>query len=269
MVRDWNQVDRATGRRPLAGFLQYRYYDTSESSHYHGWQTSLRKRVSQGLAVNLHYTFSNNISYNENDLLLPSFRPQDNGNLRPEKGLVPFDVRHRMLIDYVYELPLAQRLSSAGRASSLLLSGWQIAGIFSAETGAPLTLDQPSSIPGSRPDYIDGEAILSDSRKTLRYLNPAAFRTVPLIQASGATARPGTVGRGFVRGHGAWTLDLALSKNLALTERFKLQIRADMFNSFNHANLSGVSTNITAGTFGRFTSTRGARTVQLNARLTF
>ena len=68
---------------------------------------------------------------------------------------------------------------------------------------------------------------------------------------------------------GFWNLDLALAKNLQFTERWRLQIRGDMFNSLNHTNFSSVSTAIEAGNFGRFTATRGARVVQFNARLTF
>jgi len=66
-----------------------------------------------------------------------------------------------------------------------------------------------------------------------------------------------------------WNIDLALSKTLALSERIRLQIRTDMINAFNHTNFMGISTNINANNFGAFTSTRGARLVQFNARLTF
>jgi hypothetical protein len=92
---------------------------------------------------------------------------------------------------------------------------------------------------------------------------------VPQIAASGASARPGTLGRNALRGPGFWNVDLAIAKNLALTEGLRLQIRADMFNAFNHTNFSGINTNIVNASFGMFTSTRGARGMQVNARLTF
>ena len=79
----------------------------------------------------------------------------------------------------------------------------------------------------------------------------------------------GNMGRNGLRAPGFWNLDLGLAKNLKFSERYRLQIRADMFNSLNHTNFLGISTGIEAGNFGRFTSTRGARVVQFNARLTF
>jgi hypothetical protein len=91
---------------------------------------------------------------------------------------------------------------------------------------------------------------------------------VPVISASGATARPGTIGRNALRGPGSWTIDFGLAKNFDLTERWRFQFRVDMFNGFNHTNLGGVSTNIQAGNFGRLTSA-GARVIQLNGRLSF
>jgi hypothetical protein len=91
---------------------------------------------------------------------------------------------------------------------------------------------------------------------------------VPLIAASGATARPGNVGRNSVRQPGAWSLDLGLAKNLNFTERWRFQFRAEMFNSLNHTNLAGLSNNISSANFGRLTSAN-ARVVQLNGRLSF
>jgi hypothetical protein len=138
----------------------------------------------------------------------------------------------------------------------------------SAETGAPINVGTPSSIPGQRADLI-GDPYLRDASQPLQYLNKAAFARVPQIAASGASARPGTLGRNALRGPGFWNVDLGIGKNLALTDRVRFQIRADMFNAFNHTNFSGINTNIVNASFGMFTSTRGARGMQLNARLTF
>jgi hypothetical protein len=267
MVRDYNQVDRITGARNPA-FSQFRYYDTSESSRYHSWQSSVRKRFAQDFLVNVHYTFANNLSYQDGDLLLPDQRPQDNNNLRAERGPTPFDVRHRFVSDFLYELPFLRLSGSQGRAARLGLAGWQFSGVLNARSGLPFNVTQPTSIPGSRPDYIGGAAINENYRDTLQYLNPAAFTRVPVVAASGATARPGSIGRNALRNPGAWTLDLALAKALDFTERWRLQFRVEMFNSLNHTNLSGLSSNITAGNFGRLTSA-SSRAVQLNARLSF
>ena len=102
----------------------------------------------------------------------------------------------------------------------------------------------------------------------MQYINRAAFAEVPET-ATGAGVRPGNLGRNALRAHGLINLDFSLGKNFFVTEGTRLQIRGDFFNVFNHTNLSGLNTNIESGTFGRFRGTRGAREVQLNARLTF
>ncbi len=89
-----------------------------------------------------------------------------------------------------------------------------------------------------------------------------------MLRAGGATARPGTVGRNRLRLHGQWNADLALSKNLRLGERRRLQLRGDLFNAFNHTNFITLATEIARGNFGRLTAAN-ARTVPLNARLSF
>ena len=267
MNRQMNTVDRVTGVRPRTGFGEFRHFDTSESTHYHGLQTSLRKRFSQNLLFNAHYTWSSNIGFMDGDLTTLS-APQDPNNLALERGPTPFDVRHRFVSDFLYEVPFERWIGASGQASRLLLGGWQLSGIYSAETGSPINIGTPSSIPGQRADLI-GTPYLQDSAQPLQYLNKASFARVQQIAASGASARPGTLGRNALRGPGFWNIDLGIGKNLALTEKIRLQIRADMFNAFNHTNFSGINTNIVNASFGMFTSTRGARGMQLNARLTF
>jgi hypothetical protein len=120
----------------------------------------------------------------------------------------------------------------------------------------------------SRPDATGVDPINSNYRQTLQYLNPAAFAKVPLNSRSGATARPGTLGRGAVRGPGSVNFDFALSKTFKITERIKFQFRADMFNGFNHTNFSGLVVDLDNARFGQVTSA-GARSIQLNGRLTF
>ncbi|MGH9844846.1 MAG: hypothetical protein ACREEM_39520 [Blastocatellia bacterium] len=220
------------------------------------------------MSFSAHYTYSNNISFNLAELHSLS-APQDGANIRAERGPTLFDVRHRFISDFVYELPFARFVSSPARWQTLLASGWQLAGIFTTESGSPFSIASSSSIIGQRADYVGGGYYGDRVTDPLQYLNKAAFAQVPLVASTRAAIRPGTLGRNAVRGPGFWNLDLALSKNLALTERTRLQLRADMFNATNHVAFSGVQTNITANNFGRFTSTRSARVVQLNARFTF
>jgi hypothetical protein len=85
---------------------------------------------------------------------------------------------------------------------------------------------------------------------------------------SGLEIRPGNLSNEAVRIPGAWNLDLTIAKAFTITERVRLQLRADTFNSLNHTNLSGLVTTLTTSTFGQLTSAT-ARTMQLGARVNF
>ncbi|HRJ18161.1 MAG TPA: TonB-dependent receptor [Bryobacteraceae bacterium] len=270
MVRQWNRPDRVTGIRPNPNLTTFRYRDSGESSNYHSWQTSLRKRFSHGFTANLNYTWARLMSYTgDADLLLPS-TVQDIDNVRADYGPANLDVRHRMVVDFLYELPFA-RLSAANnsRAGALLLRGWQVNGVMTAQSGSPLNLSQPTGYESSRPDYLGTEVYTGTGRANLQYFNRSAFANVPLNPVSTLPVRPGSVGRNALYGPGWFDLGATLAKSLEFTESLRLQLRVEMFNAFNQTYFSGIQGNINQANFGRFTSTRGARVVQLGARLTF
>ncbi len=93
MVRMENLPNRQTGIAPDPQFGQFRFYDGSDASFYNAWQTSLKKRYSNGLSIGAFYTYANNISYGDAELLLNAV-PQDNNNLRAQRGPTPYDIRH-------------------------------------------------------------------------------------------------------------------------------------------------------------------------------
>jgi hypothetical protein len=265
-----NRVDRVTGIRPNPAFSGFQYADTSDSSYYEALQIALRKRFASGLQFDLNHTYSKSMAYGFGDLEdATGDRTQDNNNLKVEKSRTPFDASQRFTADFLYELPLTKWWNTTGRARKLLLDGWQASGIFTAQIGLPVEIVQPSVF-AQRPDYVTGQApILDNYRDTLQYLNTGAFKAVPLIAASGAGARPGTLGRFAIRAPGFWNIDGAVSKNLYVTERMRAQLRVDMFNALNHVNYTGLILNPTAGNFGRLTGDKGPRTLQLSARFTF
>jgi hypothetical protein len=271
--RDLNLVDRTTGVRPFAaaGFGQYRYFDTSDSTTYNAWQTSLQKRFSNDFLFNVNYTWSRTISYSSGDLSTLT-NPQDPNNITAERGPSPFDITHRFSADALYVLPFARLWGSETAAKRLLFGGWQLGGLTRIESGAPFSLFNPNNaLPNNsqRVDYLGGDPYLNTTTNPLQYLNPAAFARVPVNAVSRAPIRPGTLGRNALRLPGFWEVDLSLAKNFGITERVRLQLRLDMFNALNHTNFSAIQTSLTAGNFGAFTATRGARTGQLNARITF
>ena len=99
----------------------------------------------------------------------------------------------------------------------------------------------------------------------MEWFNTACFQPVPQGQV-----RPGNAGRGIIRGPGFENWDAAAMKNFSITERIRLQFRAEGLNATNHPNPNGFgSTNITSTLFGQITSFRAPRRIQLSMKLTF
>lgn len=268
LVRLWNQVNRVTGVRPYPGFTEFRYRDASDSSVYHSWQTSVRKRFAAGLVFGVNYTWASAYSYTgDADLLLPA-SVQDIYNISADKGPPGDFARHTFASDFVYELPFS-RSGTSGRVARNLLKGWMISGILSARSANPLNPAQETAFEGSRPDYIGGNAYLNDYQSTLRMLDRSVYAPVPIGSVSGAPLRPGNAGRHSLWGVGFWNLDAGVGKRFFLTERVNSKLEIQMQNAFNHTNLSGLENRVSRANFGQFTSTRGARVVQLSLRFDF
>ena len=272
MQRPANTVDRVTGLRPnpLAG--QFIYVDSSQQLFYNSWQTSLRKRFSSNLSGSVNYTWGKSLSTGGGDV--GAYYQGDNGNrtqdffnIRADRGPATGDVTHYFAAEWIYQMPRLSGISNA--LLRQIAGGWEATGIFTANSGGAFSVGQGSAVPDSRADYIGGQTILSDYRKTLQYLDTSRFAKVPVNPVSKATVRAGNIGVGALRAPGGWNLDLGLAKNFFLTERIKLQLRTDMFNAFNHTSLTGLDTNINSPRFGQLTSAGGARLIQLNGRLTW
>jgi len=271
MFRFANTVDRITGVRPNPNLGQPYYIDNSQTSTYYGWQNSLRKRFSHNLSFDINYTWSKALSNGGGDTGAyydgeNSTRNQDFFDLKADRGPTASDITHYFSGDWVYQLPDFRGQTALIRHA---IGGWQATGILSAQTGLPVTITQSSSTPVQRGEYIGGEVIRSDYRKTLQYLNPGAFQRIPVSSASGAPIRAGNAGPGEWRAPGSWNVNFSLAKNFSLGENVKFQIRTDMFNALNHTNLAGLRTSLNDPLFGQLLDTLGARVMQWNARITF
>ncbi len=273
MHRWFNQADRITGLRPNSNLGEGYYIDNSQSTSYHSWQTSVRQRYAHNFTGAFHYTWGKAAaiggggdtgSYYQGDNPIVN---QDFFNARADRGPVVGDVTHAVAADWIYQLPAFPSVKKA--LARHAFGGWEVSGVANAYSGEATTLLQPTSREGSRPDYIGGAVVLGDFRESLQYLNKAAFAPVSINSASGASLRAGNVGVGAIRGPSRLNLNIALGKQFSISEQVRLRFRADAFNALNTTNLSGLDTNITSRNFGRLNSTRGARTMQLNLRLTW
>jgi hypothetical protein len=197
-------------------------------------------------------------------------------NPAQEYGNSDFDIRHRFVFSYLYELPIGHGKRMFGDASGVLnqiVGGWQVGGITSVSSGNWFTITDTNGVANSdgqqRPDLIGDPRGKPCAPNT--FFNTCAFADPP----SGSF---GDVSRNSVRGPGYQIWDFSIFKNFPITERTKLEFRAEFFNLSNHPNLqfakSGTqnSINTTAfGTpqFGFLTGASDPRQVQLAMKLSF
>jgi hypothetical protein len=239
----------------------------------------LRKRFSNNFSGDIHYTWGKTFAYQGGDTGVYYGTDavadiQDFFNVAIEKGNPGFDTTHRVVADFIYQLPQLANMAAPARA---VLGGWQVSTIYTGSTGSPVRITQGCANSWAcRGDYVGGDLLLDNfepfntrtGRHTfVRYINPAAFQKVP--EVNNVAIRPGNAANGLVRGLGRWNVDLSLSKKFQVTEAVGLQIRADAFNFFNHVNLEGINGNVESSDFGVIDSAGDMRTMQMGARITF
>lgn len=213
-------------------------------SNYNSLQARLQKRLSRGLQFEASYTYShaldNASSANLGSFATGDFRDQRFPQL--EYGNADFDIRHRFVLSYMYELPFGKGKPFAGNASGLLnqvIGGWQVAGITSASTGNYFT---PTDI-ATDLSNSDGGGDVANSARPNRVGDPNAKPCIPgtlfntcAFATNTVLGSYGNSGRNIVRGPGFQNWDLSLFKTFPLNERERFEFRAEFFNVWNHLN---------------------------------
>jgi hypothetical protein len=263
-----NLPDRITGIAPDPTFASFYISEPVDNATYNSLQARMEKRFNKGLSFQASYTLASSRSFCGANLV-GRCAPQDQNNFRADLGPSPFDIRHSFNASFLWEPRFQQWTGLHGRGADLLLGGWQISGIFSANTGLPVNIRNAGSYPADRPDRVNGaNPILDNYTTTLQYLNPAAFAAIPFVTASSAQAHPGNLPRNAFYAPGQWNFDSSLAKSILVTEKLRLKLRGDFFNTFDHTNLSGLVTTMTATNFGALTSAT-PRSLQIGLRLEF
>jgi hypothetical protein len=279
LTRTFNLPDRITGIRPNPNDVQGNYNDNSQQTVYNSWQTSLRQRLSHHLTFNFHHTWGKSLSYAGGDIAaawlgdgtygVGTRSPiEDFNNIKIERVLSAGDVTHNVTADWIYQAPTPFAYSLLSRR---ILGGWNLSGIWHARTGQPLPNGGILQT-GGRPDMINPYTAVNKnccSFGNLQYLNPAAFQLVPVSSLSGQTIRRGNINAAPARAPAIWNLDLSMGKNFSVTERAKVELRADFLNAFNHTEYKDISNNMANINFGQVISTLASRAIQAQLRLTF
>lgn len=231
-------------------------------SNYNAFQMTVEKRMGHGLGILAGYTWSHGIDDIGTDFGGGSGTPQDIRNRRAERGNSNFDIRHRTTISYTYVLPILTQSKGFVRT---LFGGWQTNGIWTIQTGLPFSLGlqtaQTNGAGGSRPDAFRDGTLDKGQRSITRWFDPSAY-------GAPTTLRFGNAARNNLYGPGRVNFDSSLFKDFAFGESFKVQFRAEAFNTFNHPQFgqpNGTIGNAQAGVIGSTVGT--PRVLQLALKL--
>jgi hypothetical protein len=243
-------------------FAQIDYKTSGGTDHYDSLQTTLNRRFSNGLTAGLQGTYGHSIG--DTGGSNEAQTTQNPFNFRQDHGNNAFDLRHSLNLSVLYDLPVHLN----NYAAQSVLGGWEVGGIFNARTGLPMdiTISRPDiiyqvvstgqyvgspivqsgqvlTIPvidnpfggafrsNRRPDVVAGVDPFLQTGDGRFYLKPAAF-SFP------QPGKFGNLGRYALHGPGMNQLDFTLHKRFRLTDRQKVEFRAEIYNIFNRANFA-------------------------------
>src|SRR5579863_9975994 len=252
-------------RRPIPQMSQISDGRWNGWATYHALTLSMKRRFTKGLMFDANWTWSHSLddasdpgtTLNETDL------PQNVYNLAAEKASSSFDHRQRVVVSFIYQLPLSKKASGWEHA---LFGEWQAGGNFTAQSGAPFTVNIASDQanigagPAQRPN-ISGDPNRGPQTPA-QWFDTSVF-SLPALYTFGNAPRNALIGPGLQE------FDLSLQKEIAITEASKLQFRAEAYNLLNRANFNLPNRIAFTPNFGSISSAQDSRQLQFALKLIF
>ena len=288
-------VTALSANKPFA-FIPYTQFsgglnvlDSNDFSTYNALEVQLERRLNNGISFHVGYTFSKSLDTRSFDPTLTvvgtgnastaGSTPFDINNRRLNYATSDFDRRHSLQTNWVVELPFGKGKHFVGNASGTvdkIIGGWEVTGFGRLTSGRPFTVwsgaNTVSNVNQSTANCAgcsrgDGSPFLQAASGLIWYFDAAELAKF----SAPAAGEFGNSGRNFFLGPRYVELDASLLKRVALTERMKLEVRADATNLTNTVSFGTPTTDITSGTFGRIRNavSSGSRKIQLGAKIRF
>ncbi len=257
-------------RRPIPQLSQFNTIRWDGWASYNALTLSLKRRFTKGLTFDANWTWSHSIddasdpgtTLNENNL------PQNVYNTASEKASSSFDHRQRAVVSFVYQIP-APQTGGGPRVNRWLHAAfgeWQAGGNFTAQTGAPFTVNISSdqanigSGPAQRPN-VSGDPN-AGPKSPNEWFNTGVF-SLPALYSFGNAPRNAVIGPSLTE------FDLSLQKEIAVRESVKIQFRGEAYNLLNHPNFNIPNRTAFTPNFGKISSAQDSRQLQLAVKLLF
>ena len=248
-------------------------------SSYNALELHLRQRFSNGLSFDINYTWSKNVGYADtvniavggvNNLLENAYK------LRAERSLLPNDVPHAFVAAWSYDLPMGagHRFGANNAVARALLGGWSLSAIQRYQSGTPLQIYSDNNLPlfnyVQRPNRVLGQdpessiGIGSFDPTVDRRINTSAFSAAPAFTFGNSAP---TIGN--LRNFPVLQEDVAVTKRVSLTERWKLELYGQSFNVANRHRFTSIVTDSSSPSFGEAGGSSIGRYIQLGAKIRF
>ncbi len=271
LTKRYNQNQANFGTTPIATRLPFPWFqpailtsDNDANASFNGLSLRVEKRYSSGLFFLGNYQFSRNIDNNSGEVEANDTAYRMNKKL--DRGLSRYNQKHRAVISYGYELPFGHgKRWLTGGPSAYVFGNWQVQGIITLLSGFPFTPTGPgvcscgSYVPQRVNAVKPGFGNISNPTVNHWY-DVTAFALPP-------NGFQGNAGRNVIIGPSFKTVDFSVAKNFPITERARLQYRAEFFNILNHPNFGFPDANIANVTAGVISSAYDGRDIQMGLRL--
>jgi hypothetical protein len=240
---------------PLGFLSNFTAFPAAGNSIYHGGSLNVKRRLTQGVSLDMSYTLSKTIDDSTNELFSSFVNPRRPGNFYDqsrERAESVLSRRHRLSIGWIWELPFYK--NERGFLGQVL-GNWQISGIYQAESGQLVDALSFNDANGDFDNAGDRTVINPNGDRRLgtgvnwvtRNGNVVAPGSVPNDQVVGYVAENPNAGfvfadtgalvtaaRNLIQAPGLNNWDISFFKRFAINERHTIEFRAEMFNAFNH-----------------------------------
>ncbi len=256
-------------RRPSHNFRSRRIIQNDLIADYDAISVIFRKRMSHGLQADAHYTWSRtrDMSTHSNG----GGQTMDNYDIGRDYGPANWDVPHRFVASYLYDVPFLK--DSSQPFLKYVVAGWQIGGVTTIQSGTPVNVVISSDranigITGQqRPDLVGPAPSLNcqpntATRELINCYDASAFALPAQFTFGGAP-------RNLLRGPKFVGTDLSMMKNIPIARTVQFQIRAEIFNAFNDVNFGNPGSTFGSSSFGRISSAGSMRQMQIGGKLFF
>ncbi len=259
-------------RRRIPNAQEFLYQTSAGASAFHSLNLSLQRRFSGGFSANGNYTFGKSIDNMSSTGGGSGAVAQNDDDLRSERGLSDFDVRHRLLLTSIWQLPFGRgkKFSSAPSWLGRTLGGWTLLPNLQITSGHPFTArvlgnqsnNSGTGALGSTRASLTGQPVSVDHPTTARFFNTTAFQLPP-------PGLFGDAGRNTIIGPGSVQLNLVLNRTIQVNDRQRLALTLMAPNLTNHPNYRSIGTVVNGATFGQVTSVAPMRQVRFDLRYIF